>query len=117
MVATFRPERFLDESPGVGHASLGSGIGRCLGASLVTFEMGVVVRTVLEAAPALRPAAPRLERVSLHAVTMVLARGARVVLGLSRTPISPGPSATARPATAGAGATGRRRSAAPPPGL
>jgi cytochrome P450 family 135 len=59
---------------------LGGGIRRCLGASFVTFEMSVVVRTVLEAAPALRPASPRPERVSLHAVTMVPARGTRVVL-------------------------------------
>jgi len=74
----FRPERFLDAQPGAGAwIPFGGGIRRCLGASFVTFEMAIVIRTVLEHAR-LRPASPRPERVALHAVTMVPGRGARV---------------------------------------
>ena len=74
----FLPERFLDASPPAGAwIPFGGGIRRCLGASFVTFEMAVVIRTVLERAR-LRPASDRPERVRLHAVTMVPARGARV---------------------------------------
>jgi cytochrome P450 len=77
--AAFRPERFLGRSPGPGEwIPFGGGIRRCLGAAFVTFEMGVVVRTVLEHAD-LRPASPRPEPVRLHAITMVPGRGARVV--------------------------------------
>jgi cytochrome P450 len=57
----------------------GGGIRRCLGASFASYEMGVVVRTVLENAE-LRSASPRPERVKVHAITMVPGRSARVVL-------------------------------------
>jgi cytochrome P450 len=74
----FRPERFLDANPPAGAwIPFGGGIRRCLGASFVTFEMGVVIRTVLERTR-LRPASERPERVRLHAVTMVPGHGARV---------------------------------------
>jgi cytochrome P450 len=73
----FRPERFLAGGDAGPWIPFGGGIRRCLGASFVTFEMGVVVRTVLEHAR-LRPASPRPERVRLHAITMVPGRGARV---------------------------------------
>jgi cytochrome P450 len=76
----FRPERFLDASPPPGAwIPFGGGIRRCLGASFVTFEMAVVIRTVLDRAR-LRPASPRPEGVRLHAVTMVPGRGARVTM-------------------------------------
>jgi len=76
----FRPERFLDRAPAHGSwVPFGGGIRRCLGASFATYEMGVMVRTVLENAQ-LRPAARRPEGVRLHAITMVPSRGARVVL-------------------------------------
>ena len=81
MLATFRPERFLDESPGGGAwMPLGGGIWRCLGTSFVTFEMSVVVRTVLVARPGAAAGVAAAGGVSLHAVTAVPARGARVVL-------------------------------------
>jgi cytochrome P450 len=77
----FVPERFLSPpapAPGA-WIPFGGGVRRCPGASFATFEMGLVVRTVLELAR-LRPASARPERVALRAVTMVPARGARVVL-------------------------------------
>ena len=74
----FLPERFLGAAPGPGAwIPFGGGIRRCLGASFATFEMGVIVRTVLQAVD-LRPASPRPEGVRLHAITMIPARGARV---------------------------------------
>jgi len=77
---TFRPERFLDGAPAAGAwAPFGGGLRRCVGASFATYEMGVIVRTVLESAE-LRPASPRPERVALHAITLVPGRGARVVM-------------------------------------
>ncbi|HEY4026058.1 MAG TPA: cytochrome P450 [Candidatus Dormibacteraeota bacterium] len=76
----FDPERFVAASPPPGAwVPFGGGLRRCLGASFATFEIGVVVRTVLELAR-LRPASSRPEGVALHAVTMVPSRGARVVL-------------------------------------
>ena len=76
----FRPERFLDGPPAPGTwVPFGGGLRRCLGASFATYEMGVIVRTVLEQAR-LRPASRRPERIGLHAITLVPGRGARVVL-------------------------------------
>jgi cytochrome P450 len=76
----FEPERFLSEAPPTGSwVPFGGGLRRCVGASFATFEMAVIVRTVLALAR-LRPASARPERVALHAVTMVPGRGARVVL-------------------------------------
>jgi cytochrome P450 len=76
----FKPERFLDSAPMSGTwVPFGGGIRRCLGASFASYEMGVVVRTVLENAE-LRSASPRPERVKVHAITMVPGRSARVVL-------------------------------------
>ena len=75
----FRPERFLDGSPEAGAwIPFGGGIRRCLGASFATYEMGVVIRTVLAGAR-LRPASPTPEPISLHAVTLVPRHGARVI--------------------------------------
>lgn len=76
----FRPERFLESAPGAGAwVPFGGGIRRCLGASFATSEMALVVRTVLGRAR-LRSASRRPERARLHAVVMVPARGARVVV-------------------------------------
>jgi cytochrome P450 len=48
----FRPERFLDESPGTyTWIPFGGGRRRCLGAAFATAEMKVVLRAVLERAP------------------------------------------------------------------
>ncbi|HXM57957.1 MAG TPA: cytochrome P450 [Candidatus Dormibacteraeota bacterium] len=76
----FRPERFLDGPPAPGTwVPFGGGVRRCVGASFAAYEMGVVVRTVLESA-ALRPASARPERIVVRAITLVPSRGARVVL-------------------------------------
>jgi cytochrome P450 len=76
----FQPERFLSVPPPAGAwVPFGGGLRRCVGASFATFEMAVIVRTVLEMAR-LRPASARPEGVALRAVTMVPAGGARVVL-------------------------------------
>jgi len=76
----FRPERFLDGAPTTGAwAPFGGGSRRCLGASFATYEIGLVLRTVLSAAR-LRPASARPEQIALHAIVMVPGRGARVVL-------------------------------------
>jgi cytochrome P450 len=76
----FKPERFLDSTPTSGTwVPFGGGIRRCLGASFATYEMGVVVRSVLEVAE-LRSASSRPERVKVHAITLVPGRSTRVVL-------------------------------------
>src|SRR5207247_2319228 len=65
---SFLPERFLDGAPGPGSwVPFGGGIRRCLGASFATFEIGAVLRTVIESAR-LRPASSRPEGVRLHAI-------------------------------------------------
>ena len=81
----FLPERFLDGAPSPGMwIPFGGGVRRCLGASFATYEMAVVLRTVLTGAR-LRPASPGPERARLHAVVMVPARGGRVILEERRT--------------------------------
>jgi cytochrome P450 len=76
----FRPERFVDDSPPPPSAwvPFGGGVRRCLGASFATFEMGVVLRTVL-ARVRLRPISPQPEGFRLHAVILVPEHGARVI--------------------------------------
>lgn len=77
---SFQPERFLGQPPSLGTwLPFGGGIRRCIGASFASYEMAVVVRSVLEMAR-LRPASERPEQIRLHAVTMVPSRGARVVM-------------------------------------
>jgi cytochrome P450 family 135 len=81
----FRPERFLQGSAG-GRASnpytfipFGGGPRRCIGASFAMMEMRTVLRTVLERV-SLRVPRARSERVKVHHITLVPARGARVVV-------------------------------------
>jgi cytochrome P450 len=77
---TFRPERFLEKAAEpYTFIPFGGGIRRCMGASFAQLEMNVVVRTVLERAR-LRAASPKPEPQRLHHVTVVPARGARVVM-------------------------------------
>jgi cytochrome P450 len=88
----FRPERFLGESAG-GRAShpytfipFGGGARRCVGASFAMMEMRAIVRTVLERV-SLRTPSARDERVKVHHITLVPARGGRVIVtGRRRAP-------------------------------
>jgi cytochrome P450 len=75
----FRPERFLDRSPGTyTWIPFGGGLRRCLGASFALLEMKTVLREVVRAV-ALRPAAPAFEPVARRAITWTPRRGARVI--------------------------------------
>jgi cytochrome P450 len=76
----FRPERFLDGQPDhYGWIPFGGGVRRCIGASFAQFEMKVVLRTILSRA-SLRAVETAPERPRIRHVTVVPARGARVVL-------------------------------------
>jgi cytochrome P450 len=77
----FRPERFLDGAQPDPYTWIpfGGGVRRCLGASFATFEMKVVLETILPAAD-LIPASPEPEAARLRHVTLVPARGGEVVL-------------------------------------
>ncbi len=76
----FRPERFLEDDEGSTYTWIpfGGGRRRCLGAAFASFEMRVALRTILRDV-ALRAADPRDEPVRCHHITLVPARGARVV--------------------------------------
>ncbi|HEX6152310.1 MAG TPA: cytochrome P450 [Solirubrobacterales bacterium] len=77
---TFRPERFLEgQSVPYSHVPFGGGVHRCLGASFGELEMRIVIKELLrrfriEAAPG-----PE-EKIRLHGLTLVPARGAQVIL-------------------------------------
>jgi cytochrome P450 len=79
--AEFMPERFLGANPDTfAWIPFGGGIRRCIGASFAMFEMKLILRTVLsELEPRLPRAGARGERIRRRAVTLVPARGARVV--------------------------------------
>jgi cytochrome P450 len=84
----FRPERFLGDAPApYTWIPFGGGVRRCLGASFATFEMKVVLETILPAAD-LIPASPEPEAARLRHVTLVPARGGEVVLERRR-PVRP----------------------------
>lgn len=79
----FRPERFLERAPETfSWIPFGGGIRRCIGASFATFEMKLILRTVLsELSPSL-PEGWRWrsgEWNRRRAITLVPAAGARVV--------------------------------------
>ena len=77
---SFRPERFLDGQPEpYSWIPFGGGVRRCLGASFATFEIKVVLETILPAAD-LIPSSPEPEAARLRHVTLVPARGGEVVL-------------------------------------
>jgi cytochrome P450 family 135 len=76
----FRPERFLDgRAESYAWIPFGGGVRRCIGASFAQMEMKVVLREVLRRvrlrAPSKRPERPRTQH-----VTVVPARGTRVVV-------------------------------------
>jgi cytochrome P450 len=83
----FRPERFLDESPGTyTWIPFGGGRRRCLGASFAMLEMKLVLRAVLSQNE-LEIAGDRTERTRRRAITLSPRAGARTVL-LERGPAS-----------------------------
>jgi cytochrome P450 len=93
----FRPERFLDESPGTyTWIPFGGGRRRCIGASFAMLEMQIVLRTVFERWE-LRRADESPELTSRRNITVRPGRGARVVLG-DRVAAAGAPSSTATPA-------------------
>jgi cytochrome P450 len=86
----FRPERFLDSAPDTfAWIPFGGGIRRCIGASFAQLEMKLMLRTMLsELEPSLPdgrwPSLGRSSRgggewIRRRAITLVPARGARVV--------------------------------------
>jgi cytochrome P450 len=81
----FRPERFLDQTPGTyTWIPFGGGRRRCLGASFSMQEMKLVLREVLGRCE-LAPASPVAEATRRRAITISPARGGTVVLH-DRTP-------------------------------
>jgi cytochrome P450 len=80
----FRPERFLDESPGTyTWIPFGGGRRRCLGASFAMLEMKLVLRSVLGACE-LRPAGDGFEVARRRNITIRPGAGAVAVLGERR---------------------------------
>lgn len=77
----FRPERFLtgDAPDTFSWIPFGGGMRRCIGAAFATFEMKIVLRTVLERAE-LRAASSRPERPLRRTVTLAPRNGTRAVL-------------------------------------
>jgi cytochrome P450 len=78
----FRPERFLEDGPETfSWIPFGGGIRRCIGASFAQLEMRLILRTILsELEPRLPDGRWRAgELVRRRAITLVPARGARVV--------------------------------------
>ncbi len=75
----FKPERFLNERPGTyTWFPFGGGRRRCIGASFAQAEMRVALRTILDRTD-WEPAGKRPERQRNFHITLVPARGARVV--------------------------------------
>jgi hypothetical protein len=76
----FRPERFLDESPGTyTWIPFGGGRRRCMGASFAMLEMKTVLRAVLTARVP-RPANGRVELPRRRNITIRPAHGGQAVL-------------------------------------
>ena len=76
----FRPERFLDTSPGTyTWIPFGGGRRRCLGASFALQEMKIVLRVALRRFELL-PARPEAELTARRSITFSPAGGARVIL-------------------------------------
>jgi cytochrome P450 family 135 len=76
----FRPERFLEGAPDTfGWIPFGGGTRRCLGAAFASFEMKVVLRTILRRAK-LRPATDRAEPYGHRNVTLSPRNGTPAIL-------------------------------------
>jgi cytochrome P450 len=92
----FRPERFLNESPGTyTWIPFGGGRRRCIGASFAMLEMQIVLRAVLSSCE-LRRADDAPELTSRRNITVRPGRGARVVVG-GRQPVTAATRSTATP--------------------
>jgi cytochrome P450 family 135 len=76
----FKPERFLDDGEGGAYSwvPFGGGRRRCLGAAFASLEMRVALRTILHATE-LRAERPADEPARNHHITLIPARGARVL--------------------------------------
>ncbi len=89
----FRPERFLDQSPGTyTWIPFGGGRRRCLGASFALQEMKIVLGVALRRFSVLQ-AEPAAERTRRRSITFSPGRGATIVLR-ERTSRSPEPADT-----------------------
>ena len=76
----FRPERFLDDSPGTyTWIPFGGGRRRCVGASFAMLEMKIVIRSVLEA-QAVESVATQPEPARRRNITITPSAGSRVTL-------------------------------------
>ncbi len=94
----FRPERFLEGAPPpYSLIPFGGGPRRCIGASFATMEMKTILSTILERVELTAPD-PRPERIRLRHITLVPARGARVLITARKQGRSPrGSSSQATP--------------------
>jgi cytochrome P450 family 135 len=93
----FRPERFLGRAPATYEwLPFGGGRRRCLGATFASFEMQVVLRTLLRRAD-LRVRDPRPEGMRRRAIVFAPGRGAEAVL-VRRRPRLAAPRALGAPA-------------------
>jgi cytochrome P450 len=87
----FRPERFLDSQPdSYAWIPFGGGRRRCIGAAFALMEMKAVLREVLSRVTVRAPD-PRPERMKLHNVTLMPAKGARVVVRDRAAPLAAAP--------------------------
>ena len=82
----FKPERFIG-NPGsfAGWIPFGGGRRRCVGSHMAMLEMKVVIRAVLERVDLEAPD-PEPERVRMHHVTLIPAKGATVIARSRRVP-------------------------------
>ena len=82
-----RPERFLEDGAPDTYTWIpfGGGVRRCVGAAFAQYEMRIVLRAMLERADLAAPD-PRDERPVPRNITLVPAKGARVVLRRSLRP-------------------------------
>jgi cytochrome P450 len=76
----FRPERFLETKvDNYAWIPFGGGVRRCIGAAFAEYEMRTILREFVERAD-LRPGEATSEKVKIRNITLVPAKGARVVL-------------------------------------
>jgi cytochrome P450 len=88
---SFKPERFLENPPQTyTWLPFGGGVRRCIGASFATFEMKVVLKTILSRAD-LRAASAEPESPSQRGVTFAPNHGAMAVLQELRRPAAAAP--------------------------